>query len=294
MKKRNLKLICMAGILCLSVGSFLGCGASDNGGDSTGEKKNITISGSSAMLPLMENSIEKFKDVNKDAVINAQAGGSGTGLSQVLEGSVDIGNSDVFADEKLDEKDAKELVDHKVIAQGFAVVVNKDAGIDSLTKQQIKDIFSGKVKNWKEVGGKDEEIMVIHRPESSGTRATFTKTILDGDKELENDSIGATQDSNGAVLNTMKGNKGAISYAALTYTKTDEAKNALNLVKIDGVEPTSENVKNGTYKFWSWGHMYTKGEATGVAKEFIDFVGSKENAGVIDELGLIQGNEIKE
>ncbi|WP_297631783.1 phosphate ABC transporter substrate-binding protein [uncultured Clostridium sp.] len=292
MKKRNLKLICMVGILCLSVGSFLGCGASNSEG--SGEKKSITISGSSAMLPLMENSIEKFTDINSEITVNAQAGGSGTGLSQVLEGSVDIGNSDVFAEEKLDEKDAKELVDHKVIAQGFAVVVNKEAGIDSLTKQQIKDIFSGKIKNWNEVGGKDEEIMVIHRPESSGTRATFTKAILDGDKELENDSIGATQDSNGAVLNTMKGNKGAISYAALTYTKTDEAKEALNLVKIDGVEPTSENIKEGKYNFWSWGHMYTKGEATDTVKEFIDFVGSKENSDVIDELGLIQGSEIKE
>ena len=182
MRKRNLKLICLAGILCISGGIFAGCGATEE--ESTGEdiKGTITISGSSAMLPLMESSIEKYKEVNKDAVINAQAGGSGTGLSQVLEGAVDIGNSDVFAKDKLGEEKEKELVDHKVIAQGFGVVVNKEAGVTNLTKDQIKKIFKGEIKNWKEVGGNDEEILLIHRPESSGTRATFTEKILDGDK----------------------------------------------------------------------------------------------------------------
>ena len=262
----------------------------------TGEdiKGTITISGSSAMLPLMESSIDKYKEVNKDAVINAQAGGSGTGLSQVLEGAVNIGNSDVFAKDKLGEEKEKELVDHKVIAQGFGVVVNKEAGVTNLTKDQIKKIFKGEIKNWKEVGGNDEEILLIHRPESSGTRATFTEKILDGDKDLENDSLGATQDSNGAVLNTMKKHKGGISYVALTYMRTDEAKGALNLVSIDGVEATSENIEEGKYDFWSWGHMYTKGEAKGLTKDFIDFVGSDKNSEVIEELGLIKGSEIKE
>lgn len=294
MRKRNLKLICLAGILCISGGIFAGCGATEE--ESTGEdiKGTITISGSSAMLPLMESSIEKYKEVNKDAVINAQAGGSGTGLSQVLEGAVDIGNSDVFAKDKLGEEKEKELVDHKVIAQGFGVVVNKEAGVTNLTKDQIKKIFKGEIKNWKEVGGNDEEILLIHRPESSGTRATFTEKILDGDKDLENDSLGATQDSNGAVLNTMKKHKGGISYVALTYMRTDEAKGVLNLVSIDGVEATSENIEEGKYDFWSWGHMYTKGEAKGLTKDFIDFVGSDKNSEVIEELGLIKGSEIKE
>lgn len=294
MRKRNLKLICLAGILCISGGIFAGCGATEEESNSGDIKGTITISGSSAMLPLMESSIEKYKEVNKDAVINAQAGGSGTGLSQVLEGAVDIGNSDVFAKDKLGEEKEKELVDHKVIAQGFGVVVNKEAGVTNLTKDQIKKIFKGEIKNWKEVAGNDEEILLIHRPESSGTRATFTEKILDGDKDLENDSLGATQDSNGAVLNTMKKHKGGISYVALTYMRTDEAKGALNLVSIDGVEATSENIEEGKYDFWSWGHMYTKGEAKGLTKDFIDFVGSDKNSEVIEGLGLIKGSEIKE
>lgn len=290
MKNKNLKILVTTLLISSMGGLLVGCGGketSKQGGET------ITISGSSALLPLMEQTIEKFNEVKPGNTINAQAGGSGTGLTQVLEGSVNIGNSDVFAEEKLSKDDAKKLVDHKVVAQGFGVVVNKETEVKSLTKKQIQNIFSGKIKNWKEVGGKDMEILVIHRPASSGTRATFIEKVLDGNKKLENDSIGALQDSNGAVINAMKQNKGSISYIALSYMNNKEAKNTLDLVKINGVTPNLENIKNGKYDFWSWGHMYTKGEATGLSKEFIDFVGSKENMDSINNLGLIPGNEIK-
>ena len=290
MKNKNLKILVTTLLISSMGGLLVGCGGKEASKQS-GET--ITISGSSALLPLMEQSIEKFNEVKPGNTINAQAGGSGTGLTQVLEGSVNIGNSDVFAEEKLSKDDAKKLVDHKVVAQGFGVVVNKETEVKSLTKKQIQNIFSGKIKNWKEVGGKDMEILVIHRPASSGTRATFIEKVLDGNKKLENDSIGALQDSNGAVINAMKQNKGSISYIALSYMNNKEAKNTLDLVKINGVTPNLENIKNGKYDFWSWGHMYTKGEATGLSKEFIDFVGSKENMDSINNLGLIPGNEIK-
>lgn len=291
MKKKSFKMLISALMVTMVGGVFVGCGNSNQGSEAG---STITISGSSAMLPLMEQSIEKFNEIKPGNTINAQAGGSGTGLTQVLDGTVNIGNSDVYAKDKLTAEQAKELVDHKVIAQGFGVVINKESGITNLTKAQIKDIFSGKVKNWKEVGGKDIEILVIHRPSSSGTRATFVEKVLDGKKELENDSIGATQDSNGAVLTAMKKNGGAISYVALSYMNNEEAKNTLNLVSIDGKEATVQNIKDGKYDFWSWGHMYTKGEANGLAKEFIDFVGSSDNKESIENLGLIQGSEIKE
>lgn len=291
MKKKSFKMLISALMVTMVGGMFVGCGSSNQESEAG---STITISGSSAMLPLMEQSIEKFNEMKPGNTINAQAGGSGTGLTQVLDGTVNIGNSDVYAKDKLTAEQAKELVDHKVIAQGFGIVVNKESGITNLTKAQIKDIFSGKIKNWKEVGGKDMEILVIHRPASSGTRATFVEKVLDGKKELENDSIGATQDSNGAVLTAMKKNGGAISYVALSYMNNEEAKNTLSLVSIDGKEATVQNIKDGKYDFWSWGHMYTKGEANGLAKEFIDFVGSSDNKESIENLGLIQGSEIKE
>ncbi|NFO87213.1 phosphate ABC transporter substrate-binding protein [Clostridium botulinum] len=296
MKKNTLKLIVSALLITMIGGSMVGCGSGEDKGHTGNNSTNgsITVSGSSALLPLMEQSIEKFNEINPGAEISAQAGGSGTGLTQVLEGTVDIGNSDIFAEEKLDEAQSKELVDHKVIAQGFGIVVNKSLGITDLNKEQLKGIFSGKITNWKEIGGPDKEIFLIHRKSGSGTRGTFENKILDGDKSLENDSIGAVQDSNGAVLTTMKQNDGAISYLALSYMNTAEAKELLQVTSIEGISSENENIKNGSYPFWSWGHMYTKGEAEGLSKEFINFITSEDNKESIENLGFISGSEIKE
>ena len=287
MKKKSLKLIVGALLITMIGGAFVGCGSSE--GEEGGT---VTLSGSSALLPLVEASIDGFIEKNSGYEINAQAGGSGAGLTQVLDGSVNIGNSDIFANEKLEEDKAKELVDHKVVAQGFAVVVNEAAGVKELTKQQIQDVFSGKVKNWKEVGGADKEIFLVHRPSSSGTRATFVKTVLGGDKNLENDSLGSVQDSSGAVAKAMAQNDGAVSYLALSYLNSDEAKSMVK-VAIDGVEASKENITTGKYPFWSWGHMYTKGEPTAEAKKFIDYIMSEDNKKVVEDTGFISGSEMK-
>ena len=152
MKKKSLKYI-VGTLLVAMIGiGMIGCGGNGSADTNNGEAQEglsgtLTISGSSALLPLMEQSIEKFNEKYSEVEISAQAGGSGTGLTQVLEGSVDIGNSDLLAEEKLDTDKAKELVDHQVVAQGFGVVVSKSLGITNLTKDQIKDIFSGKVTN---------------------------------------------------------------------------------------------------------------------------------------------------
>ncbi|WP_244833240.1 phosphate ABC transporter substrate-binding protein [Clostridium sp. BJN0001] len=302
MKKKMLK-ICMSTLLTMSMGfAMAGCGSLNGGSnDSTSTKSeetseeiagSITVSGSSALLPLMEQAIEKFNAKYPDASISAQAGGSGTGLTQVMDGTVDIGNSDIFAEEKLDKDKASTLVDHQVVAESFAIAVNKSVGVDNLTKDQIKKIFLGEIKNWKEVGGKDQEIFVIHRKDGSGTRATFEKKLLDGTKE--NDAIGIMQDSNGAVLSAMKQNEGAISYLGLAYLNGDDAKNAgIVATKIDGVSAEKNSIADGSYKFWSWGHMYTKGEAKGLSKQFIDYISSSEVKEIVDNLGFVSISDMK-
>ncbi|MGL4847656.1 MAG: PstS family phosphate ABC transporter substrate-binding protein [Clostridium sp.] len=258
-----------------------------------GSVRSITISGSTALLPLMEESIEGFDKIYSGNIINVQAGGSGTGLTQVLEGTVNIGNSDMFAEQKLSKVQASELVDHRIVGEGFCLITSKGSGVTNLTLGQIRGIFSGEIVNWKDVGGNDEPILVIHRPASSGTRDTFTNTILGGNRDLENDAIGAIQDSNGAVLQAMKRSPGAVSYMALTYMNNNEAKENLKIVKIEGYGPSIENIESGKYKFWSWGHMYTKGKAVGLSAEFIQYVMSNKNVETVKKLGFIPIQNIK-
>ena len=295
MKRRGLKLTIATLAVVLVTGAFAGCSKTtkQDTTSSNATSGSITLSGSTALQPLVEKSAEAFKSKNPDASISVQGGGSGTGLTQVLSGAVDIGNSDIFADEKLKADDAKQLVDHKVVAQGFAVVTSKDVTIKGLTKQQIKDIFSGKVTNWKDVGGADQAITVIHRPASSGTRATFVKTVLDGDKALEDDTKGIIQDANGSVKTALESNKGAISYLALSYLVDEKVKASINILDIDGLAPTKENITSGKYPFWSWGHMFTKGEAKDLSKTFIDFITSSDNKETVEKLGFFSGGDMK-
>lgn len=268
--------------------ALTGCGGNDAG--ESGPSGKVTVSGSSALLPLAKDAAQKFKAKNDQVSITLNAGGSGTGLKQVSEGSVDIGNSDVFAKEKLPEAKAAELVDHKVAVTVMAPVVSKEIGtnVKSLTKAQLHDIFTGKVTNWKDVGGPDEAVVLITRPSTSGTRALFTKYALDGKEELSNKSM--ETDDSGTLVQTVSQTKGAIGYVALSYLMNN---NTVTPLAIDGVEPTLENVYNGKYPVWGYEHMYTKGEATGAVKAFIDFIMSKDYSADIEKQGYGVASKMK-
>ena len=244
----------------------------------------ITAAGSSALKPLADDAAEYFNELHPDVSITIDADGSGQGLQQVADGTVDIGNSDVTAEEKLDASMAEGLVDHQVCVITMAPIVNPDvaeAGVTDLTKDQLISIFTGETTNWSEVGGPDEDIVLITRPESSGTRATFEKYALDGNKEASNTSM--ETDDSGVLLQNVRDTKGAIGYVALSYLTGEDT--GVSTVAIDGVEPTLENTYNGTYPVWTYEHMYTNGEPNEVVQAFLDYIMSDDYGTRMEELG---------
>jgi len=287
-KKWTLALILATFTLVMAACGSEESNNNSNGGDNKeGEELSgsIVISGSSAMQPLVAAAAEEFMAQHENVDIQVNAGGSGTGLSQVSEGSVDIGNSDVFAEEK-EGIPANELVDHKVAVVGMSAAVHPEVGITDISKEDLIKVFTGEIKNWKELGGADQEIVLVNRPDSSGTRATFVKYGLDGNEPAE----GITEDSSNTVKKIISETKGAIGYLAFSYF-TDDSVVALS---IDGVEPTDENVQNGKFPIWAYQHSYTKGEPTGLVKEFLDFMLSDEvQNSILPEQGYISSTKMK-
>ena len=282
MKLKKLVLVALAAMMVLGAA---GCGS--QGGDDKGKKAqavsgSITGSGSSALLPLVKDAAEKFKAENPDVSISLNAGGSGTGLKQVADGSVDMGNSDVPAETKLSAEQAGKLEDHKICVMTVATIVHPDIAtvVKSLTQQQLQDIFTAKITNWKDVGGPDQAIVLVTRPKTSGTRALYQKYALNGQEESSNKTL--ETDNSGILVQSVAQNPGSIGYVALPYVVNDKS---VGTIAIDGVEPTLAKTYSGKYAVWGYEHVYTNKQPKDAVKAFIDYMLSDKYGQRIEELG---------
>lgn len=236
-------------------------------------KGKITINGSTALLPLTLQASKEFQKLHPKVSFAASGKGSVTGPQAVKKGIADIGACDWDASVDVPGFKAFEgQVANKVAVIPFATVVNKNVKVSDLSTDQLKGIFSGKITNWKDVGGDDADIVVITRAFGSGTRVNYQLKALGGGDIVKKNSnykeVGSSGDMKTAVATTPN----AIGYIDLVYVTGGD----LKAVKHDGVEATADNVINGKYKIWSYGYYMTKGEPTGETKAFIEYVQSKK------------------
>lgn len=298
MSRRNFIGAAAASMMGIAALSFAGCG--DNGGGSAaaggasaGSSKalsgTITAVGSTALQPLCEAAAEQFMEKNSGVQITVQGGGSGQGITQITQGAVQIGNSDVFAEAKVKEAaDLKKITDNKVCIVGMGPIVNKDVTVDDLTIEQLRQIFTGEVTNWSQVGGANAEITVINRASGSGTRATFDAAVL-GDSKVPDSFKPQEQDSSGTAAKMVATTPGAISYVAFSYY--DDTFKALN---IGGVSPETKNVEDNSWTIWAYEHMYTAADPDEATKAFIEYMMSDEvQRGLVEEQGYISVSDMK-
>ena len=270
-KKKIAALLC--GVVMVS-GLVVGCGS---GNSSQGDTAKVTISGSTSVGPTIEVLAEAYEK-NNDVKIEVQQVGSSAGIKNTMEGTSDLGmSSRDLKDEELQSVEATQIA-----IDGIAVITNKNNKVEDLTVEQVKDIFTGKITNWKEVGGADAEIVVVSREEGSGTRDGFQDILGFGSEEL----IKSAQicDGSGNIKSTVEGNENAIAYISFGYVK-----DGIKSVKIDGVEANDENVVAGKYPISRPFLLVNKKDSlSDGAKAFVDFIMSEEGQNIVAEQGFIK------
>ncbi len=234
----------------------------------------LNVVGSTSIQPFAELLGEEYSKQHADQVVDVQGGGSTAGLQAVATGLAHIG----MCSRSLKEDETREFTPIVIARDGLAIVVNPRNPVKGLTGQQLRDLFRGQIKNWKEVGGNDGPVRPITREEGSGTRESFVNLVM-GKARISRAAL--VQESNGAVKELVRGDPAAIGYMSLGLVGGE-----LKTLPIDGQEPTAENVLAGRYKLARPFLFVTKGAPTPQAQKFIDFVLSAEGQKTLEGEGL--------
>lgn len=252
------------------------------------QSDSIQIKGSDTMVNLGQAWAEKFMEKNTNTSIAVTGGGSGTGISSLINGTCDIAETSREMEQKEIDQAKQKGIDPKSITvalDGLAVIVNPKNPVSNLTIQELKDIFTGKITNWKEVGGKDGKITILSREVNSGTHVYFKEHVLN---KTEFAPTALMLPSSQAIADEITGNPNAIGYYGMGYISKDQK--AIKVAKDKEspyIEPTIENVKTGNYPISRPLFMCTKGEPTGLTKTFIDFVLSSEGQKIVAEIDFV-------
>ena len=244
----------------------------------------LSTQGSTTVLPIAQKEAEEFMKINAGADVSVSGGGSGVGVAAIIDGSCDIANSSRPIKAKeivLAKQKGVNPVGTIIANDGIAVIVNpKNKALEGLTINQLRSIYSGEITKWSQVGGSKDLIVVISRDTSSGTFEVFNELVLKGTK-LREDSL--MQASNKEIVETVAKTPGAVGYVGIGYI-TPEVK----AIEIDNVMPSSETVLDKSYKLARPLFMYTNGEPSGLAKEFLDFILSDRGQDIVKEVGFIK------
>lgn len=264
-------------LLCASMMLFLNNAWAGSLDSFAGLDGTISIAGGTAHIPVMNDAAKAIMTANPKIHITVEGGGSGIGVQKVGEGLVDIGNTGRALSEQEIAKYG--LKSYPFALDGVAVIVHPGNPVTGLTAQQVRDIFSGSVTNWKDVGGSDAVIHLFTRDEASGTREVFWEKLLNKGPIATAANVVA---SNGAMKTAIAQDKDAIGYAGIGHVDQ-----TVKAIVLDGVVPSQDNAKNGSYPVVRKLYMNTRGEPTKLVKTFIDYILSPEGLETSKKHGYI-------
>ncbi len=242
----------------------------------------ISITGSTTVFPIAQMTAEMYMEINPDINISVRGGGSGVGIAALMNGQTNIANASrpiKTKELKIARENGVDPFEIIIAMDGIAIIINPSNKIPNLTFEQLKNIYNGKIINWKELGGKSAPIVVISRDYSSGTFEVFKTLVLEGDKVRDDALLLA---SNKAVVTTVANTPGAIGYIGFGFL-SDKVK----AVSVGNVMPSEETVNNGTYKLARALYMYTNGKPKGEIKDYLDYVLSEQGQQIVEKVGYI-------